>query len=428
MQIQSSPREFSTGDKIHYKRLDSQKWKGPGTVIGQDGPVVFVRHGGTLARAHKSGLQSAPLLDSSTDELKDRRATLDRKEDDENELKKDSTVEQDDSETEPSNDNDGKEYDGTNSQVEVQDNTHRRDPVKQQIITIKPGCRISYTDQNSNDKIQADVLCRAGKAYGSKRNWYIIKISKPSQLEGGEISVDLSQLSDLEIAEPEDENSDESVLLTNEVYFNEVKSVELDSWKKDKVYTEVEDVGQKCISTRWVCSLKSTPNGIIPKARLVARGFEEFTANIQKDSPTCAHESLRLIIAITAQRQWELHAMDIKTAFLQGQNMDREVYVAPPKEANSKGIWLLNKCVYGLSDASLYWYKKVKSVMLENGGSMSKLDPTVFYWCDDTNSLEGTFASHVDDFIWSGGAEFECVVNTIRAAFKVGREESKAFK
>ena len=88
-QIHSSSREFSPGDKKYYKRPDSQKWKGPGTVIGQDGPVVFVRHGGTLVRVQKCRLQSAPLLDSSTDELKDRHATLDRKEDDENELKKD---------------------------------------------------------------------------------------------------------------------------------------------------------------------------------------------------------------------------------------------------------------------------------------------------------------------------------------------------
>ena len=120
--------------------------------------------------------------------------------------------------------------------------------------------------------------------------------------------------------------------------------------------------------------------------------------------------------------------MDIKTAFLQGQNMDREVYIVTPKEATSNGIWLLNKCVYGLSDAYLYWYKKVKSVMLEHGGSMSKLGPTVFYWCDDTNSLVGNFSSHVDDFIWSGATQLECVVNKIRAAFKVGREDTKAFK
>ena len=82
--------------------------------------------------------------------------------------------------------------------------------------------------------------------------------------------------------------------------------MELDSWKKNKVYTAVEDVGQICIATRWVCSLKSTRDGIIPKARLVPIGIEGFTTNIQKDSPTCAHESLRLIIALTAQRQREL--------------------------------------------------------------------------------------------------------------------------
>ena len=44
------------------------------------------------------------------------------------------------------------------------------------------------------------------------------------------------------------------------------------------------------------------------------------------------------------------------------------------------------------------------------------------------NSLVGIFASHVDDFIWSGDTQFESVVNKIRAAFKIGREDSKAFK
>ena len=30
---------------MFYKRDSSNKWKGPGKVIGQDGKVVFVRHG-----------------------------------------------------------------------------------------------------------------------------------------------------------------------------------------------------------------------------------------------------------------------------------------------------------------------------------------------------------------------------------------------
>ena len=58
---------------------------------------------------------------------------------------------------------------------------------------------------------------------------------------------------------------------------------------------------------------------------------------------------------------------------------------------------------------------------------MSKLDPTMVYWCDDTNFLVVIFASHVDDFIWSGGAQSQCIINKNRADFKVGREDSKAF-
>ena len=43
----------------------------------------------------------------------------------------------------------------------------------------------------------------------------------------------------------------------------------------DVVYSVVKDEGQNTISTRWVYSLKSTPNGIMQKAQLVVRGFEE---------------------------------------------------------------------------------------------------------------------------------------------------------
>ena len=61
---------------------------------------------------HKCRLQSALFLDSITKCLIDRHATLDRTEDDKNELKNYRPIEQDDSETKPSSDNDGKEDDG----------------------------------------------------------------------------------------------------------------------------------------------------------------------------------------------------------------------------------------------------------------------------------------------------------------------------
>ena len=97
------------------------------------------------------------------------------------------------------------------------------------------------------------------------------------------------------------------------------------------------------------------------KGRLVARGFEEYSQVIQKDSSTCAHESLRLIISLLAENKWKLNSMDIKTAFLQGQPIDRDVYIKLPVEATvcPNLVWKLDKCVYGLSDASLNWYCRV---------------------------------------------------------------------
>lgn len=47
-QLRPTDDKYETGDKVYYKRADCTEWKGPGVVIGQDGAVVFVRHGGIL--------------------------------------------------------------------------------------------------------------------------------------------------------------------------------------------------------------------------------------------------------------------------------------------------------------------------------------------------------------------------------------------
>lgn len=85
---------------------------------------------------------------------------------------------------------------------------------------------------------------------------------------------------------------------------------------------------------RWVCTLKETPQGLVPKARLVARGFEEVnTEELPKDSPTCASESLKMVMAFICQNKWQLNSMDIKAAFLQDKELTCNVYIRPPQEA-----------------------------------------------------------------------------------------------
>ena len=56
-QLRPNDDRYETGDKVYYKRVDCNEWKGPGVVIGQDGVVIFVRHGGTYIRVHQSRLR-----------------------------------------------------------------------------------------------------------------------------------------------------------------------------------------------------------------------------------------------------------------------------------------------------------------------------------------------------------------------------------
>ena len=44
---------------------------------------------------------------------------------------------------------------------------------------------------------------------------------------------------------------------TNDVDILQAKSKELQDWKDHNVYSEVENVGQRCISTKWVISEKN---------------------------------------------------------------------------------------------------------------------------------------------------------------------------
>lgn len=117
-------------------------------------------------------------------------------------------------------------------------------------------------------------------------------------------SVDLSQVQNLPLVPSEHvklcaDFDEDVILIANDNAFMPAKHTELNNWRKNDVFEEVRDEGQKCISTRRMCTLKETPDGAVPKARLVAKGFEEMnTQELQKDSRTCASESLKMIMAV----------------------------------------------------------------------------------------------------------------------------------
>ena len=43
---------YFTGGTVYYKRENDTQWHGPGTVIGQEGKEILVKHGSVYVRAH----------------------------------------------------------------------------------------------------------------------------------------------------------------------------------------------------------------------------------------------------------------------------------------------------------------------------------------------------------------------------------------
>ena len=96
-----------------------------------------------------------------------------------------------------------------------------------------------------------------------------------------------------------------------------------------------------------------------------------------------------------------MKSADIKTAFLQGKKIEREVYIQPPKEANTNKFWRLQKYVYGLADASRYWYLRDKKEVFE---------------------------PYVDDIVYGGTNKFEReIISKLKQTFKFGTEDAEAF-
>jgi hypothetical protein len=91
--------------------------------------------------------------------------------------------------------------------------------------------------------------------------------------------------------------------------------------------------GHRAITLKWVFKLKRDEAGAIVKhkARLVARGFLQQEGIDFDDAfaPVARMESVRLLLALSAQEGWHVHHMDVKSAFLNN-DLKEEVYVHQP--------------------------------------------------------------------------------------------------
>ncbi|CAI5955584.1 unnamed protein product [Closterium sp. NIES-64] len=109
--------------------------------------------------------------------------------------------------------------------------------------------------------------------------------------------------------------------------------VEMASWKSTGTYVdEVPPPGANIVSGMWIFRVKRLPGSPpVFKARYVAQGFSqrEGVDFFQTFSPTPKMTTLRVLLHVAAQCDYELHSLDFSTAFLQG-SLHEEIWLRRP--------------------------------------------------------------------------------------------------
>ncbi|CAI7761275.1 unnamed protein product [Closterium sp. NIES-53] len=166
---------------------------------------------------------------------------------------------------------------------------------------------------------------------------------------------------------------------------------EMASWKSTGTYVdEVPPPGANIVSGMWIFRVKRPPGSPpVFKARYVARGFSQRHGFdfFQTFSPTPKMTTLRALLHVAAQRDYELHSLDFSTAFLQG-SLHEEIWLRRPPgftESFPTGTqWSLRRPVYGLRQAPREWHDMLRTTLASLGFAPSTADPSLFLRTDAT--------------------------------------------
>ena len=184
---------------------------------------------------------------------------------------------------------------------------------------------------------------------------------------------------------------------------------ELDSHIKNGTWEAGElPPGRHEISSQRVFKTKVNANGSLRyKARLVVRGFEQREDLDYQETftPVAKFPTSRVLLALAAHFDWEIHHMDVKTAFLYPE-LKETVYTMPPEGYGKflpdhkpipKMLKLL-KCLYGLKQAPFEWYNHIDKFLRSAGFAHSNEDHDLYL------SPESIVLLYVNDILIFGCA------------------------
>ncbi|CAI7926218.1 unnamed protein product [Closterium sp. NIES-54] len=113
----------------------------------------------------------------------------------------------------------------------------------------------------------------------------------------------------------------------------------------------------------------------------VAQGVDYF----QTFSPTPKMTTLRVLLHVAAQRDYELHSLDFSTPFLQG-SLHEEIWLRRPpgftKTFPAGTQWSLRRPVYGPREAPREWHDTLRTTLAALGFAPATAGPSLFLRTD----------------------------------------------
>ena len=163
--------------------------------------------------------------------------------------------------------------------------------------------------------------------------------------------------------------------------------------------------GAKIFATRWVVVRK--PNGVV-RCRLVVKEFRSEGLPAFRDgsyAPTSGLDSLRSVLSVGEMKGWAFYTIDVSTAFLYASLGGDVQLVALPTSMSladhSRGYLDLQKALYGLRKAPLYWYRELRKTLLSLGLTETS-EATVFRYAAGADDLKAIVLVYVDDCLVAG--------------------------
>ena len=164
--------------------------------------------------------------------------------------------------------------------------------------------------------------------------------------------------------------------------------------------------GANIIGSKWVLKAKKDAAGNVVryKARLVAQGFSQIGGVDYDDTyaPVAKLASTRAVVAMANRLGMEMHQIDIKGAYLNGELNENEVlYMKHPPgykdpDAGTRVLRLV-KTLYGLKQSGRRWYQKLSSIFVSLGFKQCAVDQAVYFKVVKLKGELIVVVVHVDD-------------------------------